>query len=74
MDDVSARWKSILENVKGIVNTPTFKTWFEPIKPISLKKNTLTVSVNSPFAKEWLESRYLDLLTKSTPKSNKPII
>jgi chromosomal replication initiator protein len=69
MDDVSARWKSILENVKGIVNTPTFKTWFEPIKPISLKKNTLTVSVNSPFAKEWLESRYLDLLTKSIQKA-----
>ncbi|HAJ95528.1 MAG TPA: chromosomal replication initiator protein DnaA, partial [Actinobacteria bacterium] len=36
--------------------------------PCDLKKNTLTVSVSSAFAREWLESRYLSLLNNSTKK------
>ena len=65
MDDLSALWKNTLNNICNNVNTPTFKTWFEPIKPIAFKKNTLTISVNSHFAKEWLESRHLDTLLNS---------
>ncbi len=69
MDDLNSIWKKVLDNVKDKVNTPTFKTWFEPIKPISIKKNLVTVSVNSPFAKEWLESRYLQMLLESVQKA-----
>ena len=69
MDDLNSIWMKVLDNVKDKVNTPTFKTWFEPIKPISIKKNLVTVSVNSPFAKEWLESRYLQMLLESVQKA-----
>jgi len=69
MDDLNSIWMKVLDNVKDKVNTPTFKTWFEPIKPISIKKNLVTVSVNSPFAKEWLESRYLQMLLESVQKT-----
>jgi chromosomal replication initiator protein len=72
MDDVSGLWQNVLDNIKGSINAPTFKTWFEPIKPISLSKNCLTVSVNSPFAKEWLESRYLGLIVETTQKVINP--
>ncbi|MBM3705574.1 MAG: chromosomal replication initiator protein DnaA, partial [Actinobacteria bacterium] len=65
MDDVNNLWKNVLDNISNSVNTPTFKTWFEPIKPVSFKKNTLTVSVKSTFAKEWLESRHHDVLLGS---------
>jgi chromosomal replication initiator protein len=66
--EVNNVWKNILSDIKNNINLPTYKTWFEAIVPIDLKKNTLTVSVNSDFAKEWLESRYLSLLNNSTRK------
>ena len=69
MDDLNDLWKNILSNIKGNVNTPTFKTWFEPIKPVSLKKNILTVSVNSHFAEEWLESRHLHTILNAAQKA-----
>ncbi len=72
MNDVSSLWQNVLDSIKGSVNAPTFKTWFEPIKPISLSKNCLTLSVNSPFAKEWLESRYLGLIAETTQKVINP--
>ena len=66
--EIDSVWKNILTDIKNNINLPTFKTWFETITPRDLKKNTLTVSVGSDFAKAWLESRYLSLLNNSTKK------
>jgi len=66
--NIDSIWENILTDIKSNINLPTFKTWFETITPRDLKKNTLTVSVGSDFAKEWLESRYLILLNNSTKK------
>ncbi len=66
--EINSVWQNILTDIKSNINLPTYKTWFETIHPRSLKKNTLTVSVASSFAKEWLESRYLSLLNNSTKK------
>lgn len=66
--EINSIWQNILTDIKSNINLPTYKTWFESIDPQSLKKNTLTVSVTSSFAKEWLESRYLSLLNNSTKK------
>lgn len=41
-----------------------FKTWFEPIKPVKLEKNVLTIQVPSQFFYEWLEEHYVPLLKK----------
>ena len=66
--EIDSIWQNILTDIKSNINLPTYKTWFESISPQSLKKNVLTVSVASSFAKEWLESRYLSLLNNSTKK------
>jgi len=66
--EINSIWQNILTDIKSNINLPTYKTWFESIHPQSLKKNILTVSVASSFAKEWLESRYLSLLNNSTKK------
>src|SRR4030043_322766 len=68
MADLQNIWKNTLEDIKNKINLPTYKAWFENITPLSLKKNCLTVSVGSSFAKEWLESRYLNLLSESIKK------
>ncbi len=68
MADLENIWQNILIDIKSNINIPTYKTWFEHISPVSLKKNSLTVSVGSSFAKEWLESRYLSLINNSAKK------
>jgi len=68
MADLENIWKNTLEDIKNKINLPTYKSWFEHITPLSLKKNCLTVSVGSSFAKEWIESRYSNLLSCSIKK------
>lgn len=67
-ENINDAWSLILSDIKNSINTPTYKTWFENIVPISLKKNTLTVSVSSDFAKEWFETRYNKILIDSIGK------
>jgi chromosomal replication initiator protein len=47
------------------VPTQSFKTWFEPIKPIKLDNKVLTIQVPSQFFYEWLEEHYVSLLKKT---------
>jgi chromosomal replication initiator protein len=42
-----------------------FKTWFEPIKPVKLVENVLTIQVPSQFFYEYLEEHYVGLLGKT---------
>ncbi len=57
-------WEKCLEIIKDNVNAQSFKTWFEPIKPIRLQTNVLTIQVPSQFFYEWLEEHYVALLKK----------
>src|SRR5882762_7969053 len=64
-DDV---WKNCLKIIKDNVNVQSYKTWFEPIKPVKLEKNVLTIQVPSQFFYEWLEEHYVTLLKKTIKK------
>ena len=61
-------WKNCLNIIKDNVSPQSFKTWFEPIKPIRLKNDILTIQVPSQFFYEWLEQHYIDLLKKTVKK------
>ena len=61
-------WNNCLGIIKDNVSPQSFKTWFEPIKPIRLKGNVLTIQVPSQFFYEWLEQHYIDLLKKTVKK------
>lgn len=61
-------WTNCLEVIKDNVSLQSFKTWFEPIKPIKLKNNVLTIQVPSQFFYEWLEEHYIGLLKKIVKK------
>lgn len=58
-------WKNCLKIFKDNVNLQSYKTWFEPIKPVKLEKNVLTIQVPSQFFYEWLEEHYVTLLRKT---------
>lgn len=61
-------WNNCLNIIKDNIPYQSFKTWFEPIIPIKLKDNTLTIQVPSQFFYEWLEEHYIDLLKKTINK------
>jgi chromosomal replication initiator protein len=61
-------WESCLEIIKDNVSSQSFKTWFEPIKPVKLSSNVLTIQVPSQFFYEWLEEHYITLLKKTIKK------
>ncbi len=61
-------WSNCLEIIKDNVSLQSFKTWFEPIKPIKLQNSVLTIQVPSNFFYEWLEEHYITLLRKTIKK------
>lgn len=61
-------WESCLKIIKDNVNLQSYKTWFDPIKPISLEGKVLTIQVPSLFFYEWLEEHYVSLLKKTIKK------
>lgn len=58
-------WNNCLSIIKDNINSQSFKTWFEPIKPVNLKDDILTIQVPSQFFYEWLEEHYVTLLRKT---------
>ncbi len=58
-------WSNCLAIIKDIVEWQHFKTWFEPIKPVALKGNILTIQVPSQFFYEYIEEHYINLLAKT---------
>lgn len=58
-------WSNCLEIIKDIVEWQHFKTWFEPIKPVGIKENVLTIQVPSQFFYEYIEEHYINLLAKT---------
>jgi chromosomal replication initiator protein len=65
-------WDKCLKVIKDNVNDQSFRTWFEPIKPVKLADNVLTIQVPSQFFYEWLEEHYITLLKKTIAKELGP--
>jgi len=61
-------WNNCLDIIKDNVPSISFRTWFEPIVPIRLENNILTIQVPSPFFYEYLEEQYIDILRKTLHK------
>ena len=60
--DHASVWDNCLQAIRKNVNQQSFKTWFEPIKPVRLDNHALTIQVPNKFFYEWLEEHYVSLL------------
>ncbi len=61
-------WENCLRIIKDNVPYISYRTWFEPIVPIRLEKDILTIQVPSPFFYEYLEEQFIDILRKTLRK------
>jgi len=58
-------WEKCLNIIKDNVPSSSFKTWFEPIEPVKLENQILTIQVPSAFFYEYLEEQFIDILRKT---------
>ncbi len=61
-------WNNCLRVIKDIIPTASYRTWFEPIIPVKLDSNILTIEVPTSFFYEYLEEHFIDLLSKTLHK------
>ncbi len=55
-------WDQTLEKMKEKLSRPSFETWLKATKPVAFRDDFLLVEVPNEFARDWLESRYSDLI------------
>ena len=58
----SSVWNNCLEFIKDNIQPQAYKTWFEPVIPIKLSEDVLSIQVPSKFFYEWLEEHYVKIL------------
>ncbi len=65
-------WAQCLEFIRDNITRQSYKTWFEPLKPVRLEEEgeltKLTIELPSRFYYEWLEEHYFALLRKAISK------
>jgi chromosomal replication initiator protein len=57
-------WTRAIERLKARLSRHTFQTYFEPIKPVSLAANELTLAHSSKFMIDWVRDNLLDVLVQ----------
>ena len=58
-------WDRCLQIIRDNIPRKNYETWFEPIVPLDIDDSLLKIQVPSEFFYEWLESHYLDLISKT---------
>src|ERR1700704_2268036 len=55
-------WTRAIDRLKGRLSRHTFQTYFEPIRPVSLIADELTLAHSSKFMIDWVRDNLLDVL------------
>ncbi|GGM28662.1 chromosomal replication initiator protein DnaA [Paraliobacillus quinghaiensis] len=63
MENIEDLWASTLESIKEKVSKPSYDTWLKNTNADSITDDTLIVSAPNEFARDWLESRYTNLIS-----------
>lgn len=63
--NLSEIWQLTLEELSKELNKPSFETWFNLTKPVSINNRCLVIEVPNDFTKEWFETRYKNQIIKA---------
>jgi len=56
-------WSRILDTAKAALPEQAFRTWLAPTEAVAISQELLVVSTPNPFAVDWVEDKYAELLT-----------
>jgi hypothetical protein len=51
-------WTRVLENAKDEIDASSLRVWFGTVTAVALGPQSLTISVPTPFAREYIETRF----------------
>lgn len=57
-------WAQTLNEIQKSVSKPSFETWLKATEAVELKDDTLVIAAPNNFSRDWLESRYKDIIRK----------
>ncbi|MCK8816614.1 chromosomal replication initiator protein DnaA [Natroniella sulfidigena] len=58
-------WDKALSKIETKLSKPSFETWFKSTKILTIQGNSLVIEVPNEFAKDWLETRYSNLIQET---------
>lgn len=76
MDNLEATviWEQVLRKLEQELTKLTMDTWLRPTIPLQITETTLEIGTPKQIIKEWLESRYLPIITSTVHYiTNKPL-
>ena len=56
-------WSRILDGARQALPEQAFRTWLQPTQAVAISQDLLVVSTPNPFAVDWVEDKYAELLT-----------
>lgn len=62
LDHVQDLWAQTLNEIQKSVSKPSFETWLKATEAIELKDDILVIAVPNNFSRDWLESRYANII------------
>lgn len=55
-------WSLILEEAKATLPEQAYRTWLAPTEAVAFSQDTLIIATPNPFAADWVEDKYAELL------------
>ena len=63
--EIDEIWQHALSVIEKQISKPSFETWVKCTRPVQFRDHSMVIEVPNDFAKDWLESRYHNLIKKS---------
>ncbi len=73
MNTAEKIWKNVLTEVELEISRPNFNTWFKKTFPINIEDNVFYVGVPNEFNKEWLYTKFNEMILEKIRKINEDI-
>ncbi|MGM7703288.1 chromosomal replication initiator protein DnaA [Pseudalkalibacillus sp. Hm43] len=65
MENITDLWNKALGEIEKKLSKPSFETWLKSTSAHSLQNDTLVITAPNEFARDWLESRYSNLISET---------
>ncbi|KRD95067.1 chromosomal replication initiator protein [Priestia megaterium] len=65
MENIHDLWNRALDQIEKKLSKPSFETWLKSTKAHALQGDTLIITAPNDFARDWLESRYSNLIAET---------
>ena len=64
-NQVKNLWQQVLSKSREYLSENAVAKWIEPLKPVSLEQNVLTLGTTDELQRQWVEDRYLSKLEEA---------